>query len=178
MESLLLKKISFLKIQFIGILILIFSNVFAGGNFSLTTGYGNYSLVNIGTQWNFSEKSSLSVFYGSNLNINNISSWSTGISYEMVAKQSVVKWRIKPGFSLGSIYWIQDDDLYYFETISFPLMALFEYPISPKMKVRAEGGGIYNSVLTSDRKQNVEAGYPTRFNGIYRISLIYKLGKK
>jgi len=151
---------------------------YGAGNFSLSAGWGNYNLVNVGIQWNYSEKSSLSAFYGTNFQWGDSKSQASGLSYKMVFRQSLIGWKIKPGFSIGTIYWTQDDELYYFKTLSFPAMAILAYPLSPKLSLHIEGGGIYNSVLVSDRKQNVEAGHPLRVNGIYRIGLIYKLGKK
>jgi hypothetical protein len=150
----------------------------AQGKFSVTAGWGNYNMVNAGTQWNFSERSCLSTFLGSSLGWNGNTGWATGLSFEQVFLKSIIRWKIKPGYSVGTMFWTQNDEFYYFETLSFPVMAILAYPISPKISIHAEGGGILNSVLTSDRKQNVEAGYPSRMNGAVRLSIIYKLGKR
>jgi hypothetical protein len=56
-------------------------------------------------------------------------------------------------------------------------MAGLSYPVTPKFTIRAEGGVVFSSVLVSDRKQNVESGYPDRHNRNFRINLIYKFGK-
>jgi hypothetical protein len=152
-------------------------NLPAQSGFSLTAGIGKYELLNIGGQWNFAKRSSLSVFAGSNLGVNNKKAWAGGIYFDQVFIKPV-NWKIKPGYSLGAIYWTQDDELYYFRTLSIPFMALLAYPVLPVLTVRAEGGIIFSSVLSSDRKQNVESGYPDRFNGNFRINLIYKLKGK
>lgn len=151
-------------------------NLHAQPGFSVTAGIGKYELLNIGGQWNFAKRSSLSVFAGSNLGINNKKAWSGGIYFDQVFLKPV-NWKIKPGYSLGAVYWTQDDELYFFKTLSIPFMALLAYPVLPVLTVRAEGGIIFSSVLAADRKQNVESGYPERFNGNFRINLIYKLGK-
>ena len=70
---------------------------------------------------------------------------------------------------------VHNDELYLFRSVSFPVMALLAYPISKLLTLRLEGGAVLTSVLESDRKQNVESGYPDRFNGNIRINLIYKL---
>jgi hypothetical protein len=57
-------------------------------------------------------------------------------------------------------------------------MALLSYPFSNSFCVRVEGGVLFNAILQSDRKQNVEAGYPERVNGNVRLGIIYKLGSK
>ena len=145
--------------------------------FSLTAGLGLYELLNLGGQWNFAKRSSLSVFAGSNIGLNDKKLWSVGIYFDQVFLKSIV-WKLKPGYSLGTIYWTQDDELYFFQTLSFPFMALLAYPVSPFLTIRAEGGVIFSSVLVADRKQNVQSGYPDRFNGNFRLNLIYKLGKK
>lgn len=150
----------------------------AGGKFSLTGGWGNYNLVNVGAQWNYSERSSITAFGGSSLGYNGNTGWTTGLSFEQVFLKSIIHYKIKPGYSVGAMFWTQNDELYYFETISFPIMAILAYPISSRISIHAEGGAILNSVQTSDRKQNVESGYPSRFNGAVRLSIIYKLGKK
>jgi hypothetical protein len=145
--------------------------------FSLTAGLGKYELLNVGAQWNFAKRSSFSVYGGSNLGLNNQTSWSAGLSFDEVFLKPL-NWKLKPGYSLGAIYWTNEDELYLFRTLSFPIMALLAYPISPSLVIRLEGGVIYSSVLESDRKQNVEAGFPDRYNGNIRINLIYKLKRK
>jgi hypothetical protein len=145
--------------------------------FSLTAGLGKYELFNVGAQWNFSKRSSFSIYGGSNLGLNNETSWSAGISYDEVFLKPR-NWKLKPGYSLGAIFWTNEDELYLFRTLSLPVMAMLAYPISPSLVIRLEGGVIYSSVLESDRKQNVEAGYPDRINGNIRINLIYKLKRK
>jgi hypothetical protein len=145
--------------------------------FSLTAGWGIYELFNLGGQWNFAKRSSLSAFAGSNLGLNDKKQWSAGLYFDQVFLKSII-WKLKPGYSLGTIYWTQDDELYYFQTLSFPFMAMLAYPVSPLFTIRAEGGVILSSVLVADRKQNVQSGYPDRFNGNFRLNLIYKLGKK
>jgi len=117
------------------------------------------------------------VFAGSNFGLNDKKEWSGGIYFDQEFLKPII-WKLKPGYSLGAIYWTQDDELYLFQTVSFPFMALLAYPVSPILTIRAEGGVIYSSVLVADRKQNVESGYPDRFNGNVRLNLIYKLGKK
>jgi len=149
----------------------------AQSKFSLTGGWGYYELVNIGTQWNMTEVSSLSVYGGTNFKFDKERQLAAGLSFDQTFRKPVV-WKLKPGYSLGVLYWTSDDDLYYFKNLSLPIMALLAYPLSGSISIRAEGGIIFTSVLQSDRKQNVEAGYPQRFNGNLRISLIYKLGVK
>ena len=158
-------------------LLLSASTLSAQPGFSLTTGWGHDELLNIGGQWNISEKSSLSVFAGSNLGINNKTVWSAGLNFDQVFPKPII-WKLKPGYVLGTIYWTQDDELYFFKTLSFPFMALLAYPVSPGLTIRAEGGIILSSVLETDRKQNVQSGYPDRYNGNFRLNVVYKLGKK
>jgi hypothetical protein len=117
------------------------------------------------------------VFAGSNLGLNDKKQWSAGLYFDQVFLKSIF-WKLKPGYSFGAIFWTQDDELYLFQTLSFPFMVLLAYPVSPYLTIRAEGGVIFSSVLVSDRKQNVQSGYPDRFNGNFRLNFIYKLGKK
>lgn len=161
------------------LILLLFSGAIlsAQSKFSLTGGWGYYEAVNIGGQWNMSNTSSLSLYGGTNFGINDKTTWTAGLSFDQTFVKPIV-WKLKPGYSAGLLYWTSDDELYYFKNFSFPLMAILAYPVSKSMTLRAEGGMIFTSVQESDRKQNVEAGYPERFNGNVRLSLIYKLGVK
>jgi hypothetical protein len=150
---------------------------FAQSKFSLTGGWGYYERINIGAQWNFSKVSSLSLYGGTNFGLNDNTAWTAGLSFDQTFQKPIV-WKLKPGYSLGLLYWTSDDDLYYFKNMSFPVMALLSYPVSNRIYLRAEGGLIFTAVMQSDRKQNVEAGYPDRFNGNVKLSIIYKLGIK
>src|SRR6187551_1296162 len=137
--------------------------------FSVTGGWGYYELANVGVQWNYSTRSSISIYGGSNLGLNQNTTWSLGLSFDQVFFKPT-DWKIKPGYSVSALYWTNENDLYYFKTISFPIMMLWAYPLSPSLTVRLEGGLVISSTLESDRKQNVEAGYPDRFNGNLRIN--------
>ena len=160
------------------ILLFAWSNiVFAQSKFSATAGWGFYELINIGAQWNFSEISSLSLYGGTNPGRVDTKYWSAGLSFDQTFRKPIV-WKLQPGYSLGVLYWTSDDDLYYFKNIAFPVMALLAYPFSNSLSARVEGGMLLNAILQSDRKQNVEAGYPERFNGNVRLSIIYKFGVK
>ena len=151
--------------------------IFAQSKFSLSGGWGYYERINIGAQWNFSKVSSLSLYGGTNFGLNENTAWTAGLSFDQTFQKPIV-WKLKPGYSLGLLYWTSDDDLYYFKNISFPVMALLAYPVSNRIYLRAECGLIFTAVMQSDRKQNVEAGYPDRFNGNFKLSIIYKLGIK
>jgi len=168
------KKIQYSK-WFVFIFILLISNSLrAQSGFSFTSGLGRYDLANIGTQWNFSERSSFEVNGGTNFGLNNKTLWSGGLSFNQVFLKPQ-NWKVKPGYSVGVMYWTQNDEYYLFQTLSMPLMALLAYRISSTLQVRVEGGIIFGTVLTSDRKQNVVSGYPDRINSNFGIKFIYKL---
>ncbi len=152
-------------------------DIFAQTKISLTGGVGIYELANVGIQWNYSKRSSLSAYGGWNFGVSETTSWSTGLSFDQVFLKPA-KWKIKPGYSVGILLWTSDDELYYFKTLSLPMMALLAYPVSPSLTIRVEGGVVLSDVAESDRKQNVEAGFPQRVNGNFRVNIIYKLGKK
>jgi hypothetical protein len=168
-----------IKVKFLIIILLtINGNVMkAQSKFSVTAGLGYYEMANLGAQWNISEISSLSVFGGTNFGLNDKKLWATGISFDQTFRKPLF-WKLKPGYSIGTYYWTSDDELYYFSSLAFPIMVLLSYPVSKSLSFRIEGGGIFNAVQVSDRKQNVEAGYPSRLNGNIRLSVIYKFGAK
>lgn len=153
------------------------SHLSAQSKFSLTEGWGYYELSNIGVRWNFSDISSLWLYGGTNFGFNDKTLWSAGLTFDQTAPKPLF-WKLRPGYSLGVLYWSSDDDLYYFKTMSFPVMVHLLYPISNKYSLRVDGGGIFNAVLQSDRKQNVEAGYPSRVNGNVRVTFIFNPGAK
>jgi hypothetical protein len=152
-------------------------NLNAQEKFSLSGGWGYYELVNLGLHWNISETSSIRASAGTNFNFSDEKEFSAGLSFEHAYRKPVV-WKIRSGYSIGTIFWTHDDDLYTFRNLSFPFMALLDYNLTRTLIVRAEGGIILNTTLVSERKQNVEAGYPDRLNGNVRISLICKLGSR
>ena len=153
--------------------LLVGGNLQAQNSFSVTAGVGRYELTNVGVQWNCSAISSLSVFAGSNFGINNSTEWATGIFFNQIFRKPS-SWKIKPGYSLRTIFWTHNDEFYLFKTMSFPILALLEYPVTKSLKIRAEGGFVLSTVMQSDRKQNVTAGYPKRFDGDFAVKLIYK----
>jgi hypothetical protein len=160
------------------VLLLLSSNFLsAQSKVSVTEGWGYYELTNIGARWNFSDKTSLWLYGGTNFGFNGKTLWSTGLTFDQTFRKPL-SGKLKYGYSLGALFWTSDDDLYYFKTISFPAMVLFVYPVSPSFSVRIDAGGVINAVVQSDRKQNVEAGYPARVNGNVRLSFIYNLGSK
>jgi hypothetical protein len=156
------------------LLVMVYSSLSAQSNFSVTAGLSKYELTNFGIQWHVSDEAALSFAIGSNFGINETVSWSVGggINEIFGIKQG---WTLKPGYSLNMTYWTREDDLYRFEAISMPLMFILAYPISKKMEVQVSGGGIGTYTITSDRKQNVHAGYPKRFDINLGAKLVYKL---
>ena len=152
-------------------------NTSSQSKFSATAGWGYYELVNIGAQWNITQISSLSAYAGGNMGPKEKQLWSAGLSFDQTFLKAIV-WKLRPGYSLGMLYWTSNDDLYTFKNLAFPFMALLAYPISNAVIVKAEGGMILNAVLESERKQNVEAGFPDRVNGNVKLSIIYKFGVK
>ncbi len=149
----------------------------AQDKFSVSAGWGYYDLTNVGLHWNSSAASSFSIYGGTNFAMGDTRYWSLGLSYAHVYQKPLI-WNIRAGYSLGTIYWTSDDELYNFTNLAFPFMALIEYPLSKAFTARLEGGILFNAVLTSDRKQNVEAGYPERVNGNVKLSIIYKFGSR
>ncbi len=125
-------------------------SLYSQGRFSASAGWGYYELTNIGIQWNYSEISTLSLYAGYNFGTNDRTSWSAGLSFDQTYRKPLF-WKIKAGYSLGAIYWSNDDDLYHFTNISLPVMPLLAYPVSPVLTLRVEGGVIFTAVLESDR---------------------------
>lgn len=165
------------KAVFIGLFLSLFlttGNLNAQNEFSGSLGAGKYELVNVGMQWRFGKKSSISANVGTNFGADDKQLYAVGLTFTQVFQKSLLNWIVKPGYSIGTVYWTQDDELYYFETLSFPVMVLAEYPITTYITARIEGGVVFSQNLISDRKQNTTAGFPDRFDENYQLSIIYK----
>jgi hypothetical protein len=139
-------------------------------------GIDNYQLAHVGFQYQISRISSFELFLGTNFHINKNKEWSTGLSFNQLYIKPIVG-KLNPGYSIGTVYWVHEDELYRFENISFPLKVLLSYPLSNQLTIRGEAGAIYTYVITSDRKQNEEAGFPNRANFNFGFKLIYKFRK-
>lgn len=149
----------------------------AQNNLSITAGIGFYDLANVGTSWKFTKRSSVSVYAGSNFGLNNKTLWSVGLTFDQIFLKPT-NWKVKAGYSVSALYWTQNDDLYKFKNLSFPLMLLLSYDINSFLTIRGESGLNLTSVLESERKQNVRSGYPDRISVNYRLTLQYKLNTR
>ena len=148
---------------------------YSQSSFSATAGVGFYELVNVGLEWKYSKISSLNLFVGNNFS-SNPKSWSTGGGFNQVfPNKKLGKFRL--GYAISAIYWNYDDELYFFESISFQLMPSVSYLLNKKLSFRLEGGVNMTYTLTTDRKQNVTAGLPNRTNGNINFKCIYNLSK-
>ena len=110
------------------------------------------------------------------MGISNSTAWSAGLSFNQIFPKPIL-WQIQPGYSIGATYWTNNDELYYFENLSFPLNVILSYPISSSISVLAENGFILTYVMTSDRKQNVTAGFPKRSNYNFSLKFVYKFNQ-
>jgi len=164
----------YLALSYFIIFLLISNTIWAQKGLGLRAGIGNYDLSNIGIQYQVSKRSSFEVVGGTNLGLNNRTQWATGLYFNQVFLKPIV-WEIRPGYSLGGLYWTWKDDLYNFRTMSAPFMVLLVYNISPNLSVRAENGVAFSIVLESTRKQNVKAGFPDRIRYAGGLTFIYKI---
>jgi len=142
--------------------------------FSVSAGMGRYELSHIAAHWHVSSSSSLALLAGTNFGIDKNTQFSTGLAFSQVLFSSK-EWKFKPGYSISSILWTRDDELYYFKTLSFPLMLSASYQYSSSFRFRIEAGAVYSEVLVSDRKQNVTSGFPEYINANFKLNVIYRL---
>lgn len=154
----------------------IFFRASAQKSFDVTAGIGYYELTHVGIAWNYSQKSALGLYGGTNFNREGIELTSIGLSYSHVYRKPLF-WKLQPGFSLKAQYWDQDDDNYYFNNASFLFQGSMTYPFTDRLRVGLEGGGVLNFALETERKQNNTAGFPTRWNGNVCFSVRYRLIK-
>ncbi len=145
-------------------------------SFDASTGLGYYELLHIGVDWNYSAKSSVGIYAGTNFNYQAAQCKSIGLAYTHIYLKPLI-WKILPGFSLKTQYWNQDDDNYYYNNISFLFQAVLSYPVNHRLRLGIEGGGVLNYALETERKQNITVGYPARWNGNGAFFFRYRLNK-
>ena len=154
-----------------------FSSVcFAQSHFSVIGGYGHYELANLGIEWKFSKHSSIAAYAGYNFEVKDVTALATGLSFNQTFDKPIFS-KILIGYTISTIYWVHDDALYNFKNLSFELMPSFSYPISKRLTGRAEAGVTLTYSLASDRKQNIDAGFPDRYNGGFNFKIIYQISK-
>lgn len=162
-------------ILLIKLLMLLLCNKANGqSHFSTSAGIGRYELTHLAIHLHISPSSSFSLLGGTNFGINNNKQFSVGFAFDQTLFNSK-QWKVKPGYVIESVLWTSDDELYFFKTLSFPIMLNTTYYYSKVWSFRIEGGVAFNTVLESDRKQNVTSGFPLYFNGNYKFSVIYRL---
>jgi hypothetical protein len=145
--------------------------------FDVATGIGFYELVHVGVAWNYSAKSSVGLYMGTNFNAQGIHRKDIGLSFTHIYIKPLV-WKIQPGFSLKAQYWDQDDVNYYFTNLSFLFQGVLSYSVNSSLRLVMEGGGVLNAALETERKQNTTVGYPARWNGNVAFSIRYRINKK
>ena len=161
---------------FLIILLFPLDNLLAQKGFGIRAGIGNYDLGNAGIQYQVSKRSSFEITGGTNLGLNNNTQWAAGLYFNQGFLKPIV-WGISPGYSIGSVFWTYNDDLYKFKTTTLPISVLLVYPLSHSMMLRVENGIAFSKVAESTRKQNVKAGFPDRIKYACGITLIYKLNR-
>ena len=157
-------------------LVLSTNNLQAQKGFGLRAGIGNYDLGNAGISYQISKRASFELIGGTNFGLNQKTQWETGLYFNQVFLKPVV-WRIKPGYSIGTLYWTFEDDFYKFKTITSPVLALLIYPLTSSLSIRAENGIAFSLVSESTRKQNVRAGFPDRINYACGLTFIYRINR-
>ncbi len=148
----------------------------AQSRYSVSAGVGRYELSHLAAHLHISSSCSFALIGGSNFGVNNNTQYSLGLAFDQTLFKSK-EWKIKPGYSINTILWTRDDELYYFKTLSFPLMLSATYNHSSLISFRVEGGTTLSKTLVSDRKQNVTSGYPEYINGNFKLSVVYHLSQ-
>lgn len=159
-----------------GLCLLFLTPAWSQQSWDAECGLGYYELAHAGVHWNYSKKSSLEIYVGTNFNLNNMKMFSAGLGYHQVFIKPIF-WKIRLGYSLKAQYWSQDDDEYFFSNFGVIGEAGL-YIQFGRILAGAEGGGILNYALQTERKQNLTVGSPSRANGNFDIVVRYRLSKK
>lgn len=149
---------------------------YAQHSVDFTGGIGYYELTHVGINWNYSPKSSIGLYVGTNFHLKDEQLRCIGLSYTHIYLKPLF-WKIRPGFSIKPQYWTQDDENYNFSNVAFLFQGVLSYPVNEKLELSLEGGGVLNIILGTERKQNTTVGYPVRWNGNVSFSIHYKLTK-
>jgi hypothetical protein len=132
-------------------------------------GVGYYERVHAGVAYDLSRTSSLGLFAGTDFGLGDDSTWSVGLSYGHALRK--LPERFELGLVGKAVYWQQSSPDYDWQMMSLVLGASVARELSPGLALALEGGAALSFSLATERKQNVNYEYPTRWNGSVSLAL-------
>lgn len=140
-----------------------------------SVGVGYYERVHLGLAYELSPRSALGLFGGTDFGLGDDGNWGVGLSYAHALRQAA------RGFDLGvvskAMYWAQSNPDYDWQMMTLILGAYASREIGPGLALVLDGGVSLNFSLDTDRKQNVNYEYPTRWNGSVCLALRYRFDR-
>jgi hypothetical protein len=137
-----------------------------------TIGVGYYERVHVGAALELSPRSSIGLFGGTDFGLGDDSNWAVGLSYAHALRQ--VAGRFELGLDGKAVYWAQSNPDYDWQMMSLIFGAYLSRELRPGLKLGIDGGVALNFSLGTERKQNVNYEYPTRWNGSVCLELRYR----
>jgi hypothetical protein len=89
----------------------------------------------------------------------------------------VVGGRFELGLDGKAMYWEQSDPDYEWKMMSLIFGAYLARELAPGLTLGLDGGVALSFSLDTERKQNVNYEYPTRWNGSVALALRYRFDR-
>jgi hypothetical protein len=142
--------------------------------FALQAGWGYYELAHVGVSYHTSERAAFELFGGAKLD-GDAKAWALGAGFfhALGKPLGTMEW----GWDVKGLYWSQSDSDYDWKILTLVFGGYLVKDLDPRFALKLDAGVSYSGALESDRKQNLDFGHPTNWNGSVCLELVYRLGR-
>jgi hypothetical protein len=137
----------------------------------LHAGFGYYEAVHAGVSYHVDPRAAFFALGGVD-RFGDGKGYSAGAGFAHALGSPVLgaEW----GWQLKAVYWTQSDPNYDWKNMSLVAGGYLVRELAPHVSAQLDGGVSLNWSLQSDRKQDIEFGHPTRWNGSLCLELVYR----
>jgi hypothetical protein len=140
-----------------------------------TVGVGYYERVHAGVAWKPNAASALGLFGGTDFGLGDTSTWNLGLSYAHALRQVAGEFEL--GLDAKALYWQTSSPDYDWKMMSLVGGAYVARDLRPGLALALDAGVALSFSLDTNRKQNVNYEYPTRWNGSVCLELRYRFDR-
>jgi hypothetical protein len=138
----------------------------------VTAGAGYYERLHLGAAWQPGARSSLDLFAGTDLGTGSDTIWDVGFAWTYLPWR--LPWKLDGGLTTKAIYWQRSSPDYGWKMMTLVFGPALSRDLSPALALVLDGGVALSFSLATDRKQDVNYEYPTRWNASVCLSLRYR----
>jgi hypothetical protein len=142
-----------------------------------TAGFGNYEYLHIGIDKNFL-KHARYVEIGAGINPFQFSTTKYVMAYLNLGGylfEKRKKKRTRWGIHVNNVFWHYSNKYNLFNVYGVGIALKCNYALTKKLEIHGQGGILYNSVLSYERKTFEEVGWPNQWQPSFNIQLKYRL---